>query len=458
MVYSIEGHVVLFSGYKKLKLRNLVKKFVGLILLLLLAGCGMSEGEQRLAAQSACAVISSLPGDAASERIREVNIARQKLDKAVFTGRDENIRDAVKYGVCAEFILDRDDYDQLLSKQIEIDKEQQQKRVNTAIYTCNVMGESRNMDAAFRIKELNVARTEIGGSMYLGTDDQIKESFEYGLCLSLVLEDSYEEKLKERKEAEKVAAAKRKEEERIASEKRREAARIAAEKKAEADRIAAAKKAEADRIAAAKKAEADRIAAAELAEVIAEYKKAAEAELSKYRFSVGSEFGGGFSIYPDDGSIYLTVQYRTTQGMIASFNEYMYLELASIAIDFNDPDLPDFVNTKNSIGYSDIDFMMGGKFNRGNGENQISFDEENRLTRDQRALFVNKFGTGEFGRVYPPKSAYKVTLMVKGVRTLSSEAFEFECKNFKLLKSKDLCSSSSFGKRAEFAEPIEITI
>jgi hypothetical protein len=386
-----------------------------------------------------------LPGDAASERIREVNVARQKLDKAVFTGRDESIRDAVKYGVCAEFILDRDDYDQLLSKQIEIDKEQQQKRVNTAIYTCNVMGESRNMDAAFRIKELNAARTEIGGSMYLGTDDQIKESFEYGLCLSLVLEDSYEEKLKERKEAEKVAAAKRKEEERIASEKRREA-----------DRIAAAKKAEADRIAAAKKAEADRIAAAELAEVIAEYKKAAEAELSKYRFSVGSRYGSGFSIYPDDGRIYLSIQYRTTQGMIASFNNYMNLELASIAIDFNDPDLPDFVNYKNQIGLSDIDFMMGGSYNL--GENLISFDRENRLTRDQRALFVSKFGTGEFGRVYPPKSAYKVTLMVKGVRTLSSEAFEFECENFKLLKSKDLCSSSSFGKRAEFAEPIEITM
>ena len=413
-----------------------MKTFVGLILPLLLAGCGMSEEEQRLAAQSACAVISSLPGDAASERIREVNVARQKLDKAVFTGRDESIRDAVKYGVCAEFILDRDDYDQLLSKQLGIDKEQQQKRVNTAIYTCNVMGESRNMDAAFRIKDLNAARTEIGGSMYLGTDDQIKESFEYGLCLSLVLEDSYEEKLKERKEAEIVAAAKRKEEERIASEKRREA----------------------DRIAAAKKAEADRIAAAELAEVIAEYKKAAEAELSKYRFFVGEKYSGGFIIFPDDGSIYLTIQYRTTQGMIASFNDYMNLELASIAIDFNDPDLPDFVNYKNSIGISDIEFTMGGSSKRGNGEEHISFDRENRLTRDQRALFVSKFGTGEFGRVYPPKSAYKVTLMVKGVHALSSEAFEFECKNFKLLKSKDLCKFSSFGKRAEFAEPIEITM
>ena len=118
----------------------------------------------------------------------------------------------------------------------------EEERVNTATYTCNVMGESRNMDAAFRIKELNAARTKIGGSMYLGTDDQIKESFEYGLCLSLVLEDSYEEKLKGRKEAEKVAAAERAEERRIAAEKKAEEERIAAAKKAEADRIAAKKK------------------------------------------------------------------------------------------------------------------------------------------------------------------------------------------------------------------------
>jgi hypothetical protein len=438
-----------------------MKNFVGLSVVLLLAGCGMSEEEQRLAAQSACAVISSLPGDAASERIREVNVARQKLDKVVFTGRDENIRNAVKYGVCADFILDRDDYDQLLSKQIEIDKEQQQKRVNTAIYTCNVMGESRNMDAAFRIKELNAARTEIGGSMYLGTDDQIRESFEYGLCSSLVLEDSYEEKLRERKEAERVAAAKRAEEERIAGEKRREAERIAAAKKAEADQIAAAKKAEADQIAAAKKAEADRIAAAELEEVIAEYKKAVEAELSKYRFSFAHRGYSGLSIYPDDGSIYLTVKYRTSEGMIALFDETMHLELDSIAIDFNDPELPDFVNIKNSIGGSNLDFMMSGGYDRndrGSGEHQISFDGENRLTRDQRALFVSKFGTGFNGRVFPPKSAFKVVLKVKGVNTYSPEPFEFECKNFKLLKSKDLCSRSSFRKGAEFAEPIVITI
>ena len=142
--------------------------------------------------------------------------------------------------------------------------------------------------------------------------------------------------------------------------------------------------------------------------------------------------------------------------MIALFNDMMILDLESVTIDFNDPELPDFIITKNFIG-SDLDIVMGGEFDRGGGREQISFEHENRLTRDQRALFVSKFGT-QSGNVYPPKGTFKVAIKVKGVRTYSSEPFEFECKNFKLLKSKDLCSSNSFYKRAEFAEPIEITI
>ena len=65
-----------------------------------------------------------------------------------------------------------------------------------AVLTCNIMGESRNMDAAFRIKEINGAREQIGEDRFLGTDDEILESFELGLCNELVLNDKeYEVKL-----------------------------------------------------------------------------------------------------------------------------------------------------------------------------------------------------------------------------------------------------------------------
>ena len=58
------------------------------------------------------------------------------------------------------------------------------------------MAESRGMDASLRIKEINAARKEIGEDRYLDTDEKIKESFEYGLCNELVLNDKeYEVKL-----------------------------------------------------------------------------------------------------------------------------------------------------------------------------------------------------------------------------------------------------------------------
>ena len=111
-----------------------------------------------------------------------------------------------------------------------------------AIITCNVMAESRNMDAAMRIKEINSAREQIGEERFLLTDESIKESLKYGLCKNLVLnDDSYSENLETLKaiaaEALRIEREKA-EEERIAREKKAEAERIAREKKAEAERIA----------------------------------------------------------------------------------------------------------------------------------------------------------------------------------------------------------------------------
>ena len=122
-----------------------------------------------------------------------------------------------------------------------------------AIITCNVMAESRNMDAAMRIKEINSAREQIGEERFLLTDESIKESLKYGLCKNLVLnDDSYSENLETLKaiaaEALRIEREKA-EEERIAREKKAEEERIAREKKAEAERIAREKKAEAERIA-----------------------------------------------------------------------------------------------------------------------------------------------------------------------------------------------------------------
>ncbi|MDA9611245.1 energy transducer TonB [Gammaproteobacteria bacterium] len=131
------------------------------------------------------------------------------------------------------------------------------RRSDLATVTCNFMAESRNMDAAMRIKEINSVRERLGEDFYLGTDAGIKESFEYGLCRELVLNDpDYNSKL-----LETITAAKEAEEKaRIASEKLAEEKFLAwAEKKAEEERIARVKKAEEERIARVKKAEEERM-------------------------------------------------------------------------------------------------------------------------------------------------------------------------------------------------------
>ncbi len=112
------------------------------------------------------------------------------------------------------------------------------------------MGESRNMDAAMRIREINSARESIGEDAYLGTDSGIVEAFEYDLCQELVLNDpEYSAKLFERQEAERIAREEREEAERIAREEQEEALRIAREEQLEAERIALEERQEAARIA-----------------------------------------------------------------------------------------------------------------------------------------------------------------------------------------------------------------
>jgi len=174
------------------------------------------------------------------------------------------------------------------------------ERSDLAKVTCSVMGESRNMDSAFRVKEMNAAREKLGGEVYLKGDSVIKESLEYGLCEELVLDDARypelvaqeiitaatdrmmaaadERRLKKEK-AEKARLArleveefKRKAERKLADERRKKAeeARLADEKLARERKKIADQKAKEARLAAEEKAkekaEEERLAAERAAE------------------------------------------------------------------------------------------------------------------------------------------------------------------------------------------------
>jgi len=58
-----------------------------------------------------------------------------------------------------------------------------------AIITCNIIAESRNMDASIRIKEVNSAREKIGEDKFLENDEYIIMSYRLGICKELVLND-----------------------------------------------------------------------------------------------------------------------------------------------------------------------------------------------------------------------------------------------------------------------------
>jgi len=96
-------------------------------------------------------------------------------------------------------------------------KEEKEK---IAAVSCAVMSETRNMDAAIRVREINAAREKIGGEPFLRGDDAIKEAFEYGLCEELVLDGAiYDESLFRETEIERIATEKLEEERRIADSK-----------------------------------------------------------------------------------------------------------------------------------------------------------------------------------------------------------------------------------------------
>lgn len=65
-----------------------------------------------------------------------------------------------------------------------------QDKDEIATITCNIIAESKNIDAAFRIQEVNKAREILGEERFLGKDTIIKEAFFYDLCKELVLNDS----------------------------------------------------------------------------------------------------------------------------------------------------------------------------------------------------------------------------------------------------------------------------
>ena len=284
------------------------------------------------------------------------------------------------------------------------------EKQNIATITCNIMGESRNMDASMRIKEINIAREKIKEEPYLMGDAEIKESFEYGLCEELVLADpEYKNKMLSIKEAIRVLEEQKREEARIAREKKEEEARIAAE-------------------------EARIVREKEAADATKLYRVAAANELSKYKIYRD----GRLTIDMDDGGIDFGIRI-VSSGMISEFKDYLIIIHDSLIIDFINPELTDF-EIRSGSGVKDFskNITIGGAFLKKLKNGLVEDDEtiyfrDIKLSRSDRNKFKELFNSkSSYGseEVLIPDDAYKVTLSVIGLNTLEQEPYGFECKAF----------------------------
>jgi len=142
-----------------------------------------------------------------------------------------------------------------------------------SIVTCNIISETKNIDVASKIKEINLARKQMGEDLFLGSAKEIDTSFKYDLCVELVLnDDEYELKLQKAVEIEK-------EEERLARIQREEEERLARIQREEEERLARIQREEEERLARIQREEEER----QIAENMAAYSSAVNNILKNYQ-------------------------------------------------------------------------------------------------------------------------------------------------------------------------------
>lgn len=109
-----------------------------------------------------------------------------------------------------------------------------EKSARVAAVTCAVISETRKMDAAVRVKEVNSARESIGAPPYVSGDETIIDAIRFGYCRELVLNEDFASKIELARQSEREEARRA---EIIRLEREREAREIAAEERAKQRQI-----------------------------------------------------------------------------------------------------------------------------------------------------------------------------------------------------------------------------
>ena len=100
-----------------------MKKLLALLLLLLplifITSCGKTPEQKAEIAIISCNILEASLVTDASQRIKEINRAREELSEEPFLGKDNEITEAINYDLCKELVLNDELYKESLQAAIE---------------------------------------------------------------------------------------------------------------------------------------------------------------------------------------------------------------------------------------------------------------------------------------------------------------------------------------------------
>ncbi|MDA9094379.1 hypothetical protein N9K02_00595 [Gammaproteobacteria bacterium] len=102
-----------------------MKKLLALLLLsslIFITSCGKTPEEKAEIAIISCNILEASLVTDASQRIKEINHAREELSEEPFLGKDNEITEAINYDLCKELVLNDELYKESLQAAIEQEK------------------------------------------------------------------------------------------------------------------------------------------------------------------------------------------------------------------------------------------------------------------------------------------------------------------------------------------------
>ena len=129
-----------------------MKKFLTLFLLsplIFIASCGKTPEQKAEIAIISCNILEVSLDTDASQRIKEINRAREELNEEPFLGKDDEITEAIKYNLCKELVLN----DQLYEESLKTAKEQEKIAEEEAIEAAKIAFEKEKEEEKQKIKE-----------------------------------------------------------------------------------------------------------------------------------------------------------------------------------------------------------------------------------------------------------------------------------------------------------------